>query len=122
VSDLDRILADDPVIEPSANFAARVMARVREEATAPPPIEFPWRRFLPGAITGAAAVLIVFGLIVANFDAAELAAQSAASPGPALDIAILQQPPVVAVLALAGSLALAWLTLRFTAGSKEHSF
>jgi len=47
MSDLDRILSGDPVIEPSAGFAARVMGQVRQEATAPPPIGLP--SSFPGA-------------------------------------------------------------------------
>jgi hypothetical protein len=50
---LDAILADEGEIVPSSGFLTRVMDRVEEEATAPPPIPFPWRRFLPGFVLAA---------------------------------------------------------------------
>jgi hypothetical protein len=46
--DLDRILLREAKITPSSGFARSVMAAVRNEATAPPPIPFPWKRALPG--------------------------------------------------------------------------
>lgn len=45
---IDRILAGEDRVEPSSGFLAAVMDRVREEAAAPPPIPFPWRRAVPG--------------------------------------------------------------------------
>jgi hypothetical protein len=42
------ILATDDELAPSSGFMARVMERVREEAAAPPPIPFPWKRAAPG--------------------------------------------------------------------------
>jgi hypothetical protein len=47
---LDAILADEGEIVPSSGFLARVMDRIEDEATAPPPIPFPWKRFLPGFV------------------------------------------------------------------------
>jgi hypothetical protein len=47
---LDAILADEGGIVPSSGFLARVMDRIEDEATAPPPIPFPWKRFLPGFV------------------------------------------------------------------------
>jgi hypothetical protein len=50
---IDQILASEPALVPSSGFAASVMERVREEAAAPPPIPFPWKRAMPGfVITG----------------------------------------------------------------------
>jgi hypothetical protein len=54
---IDRILAADQALVPSSGFLASVMDRVREEAAAPPPIPFPWKRALPGM----ALVAGVFG-------------------------------------------------------------
>jgi len=45
---IDRILATEEPLLPSSGFLASVMQGVREEAAAPPPIPFPWRRVLPG--------------------------------------------------------------------------
>lgn len=53
---IDRILAGEDRLVPSSGFAASVMERVREEAAAPAPIPFPWKRILPGMIVVAAAL------------------------------------------------------------------
>lgn len=57
----DRVLAQEDTIVPSSGFVARVMDAVEQEATAPAPIRFPWKRALPGlaACLALAAVLIV---------------------------------------------------------------
>ena len=49
-NEIDRILATEDALVPSSGFLAAVMDRVREEAAAPAPIPFPWKRVLPGAI------------------------------------------------------------------------
>ena len=122
MSDLDRILSGDSVIEPSAGFAARVMGQVRQEATAPPAIEFPWRRFLPGAITCAAILLIALGLMIANIDPTAVPVEPGAQLGPAFDIAMLSEPPAIAAIALLGSLLVAWLAARFAAMPRHETF
>ena len=48
--EIDRILATEDALVPSSGFLASVMERVREEAAAPAPIPFPWKRALPGMI------------------------------------------------------------------------
>jgi hypothetical protein len=57
---IDRILAADDQLVPSSGFLATVMERVREEAAAPPPIPFPWKRALPGLVL----VTCVLGWII----------------------------------------------------------
>jgi hypothetical protein len=47
---LDRILGAEEALAPSSGFMSAVMERVREEAAAPAPIPFPWKRVLPGAV------------------------------------------------------------------------
>jgi hypothetical protein len=47
---MDAILANEEELIPSSGFLATVMERVREEAAAPPPIPFPWKRVLPGMV------------------------------------------------------------------------
>ena len=47
---LDAILADEGEIVPSSGFLARLMDKIEDEAVAPPPIPFPWKRFLPGFV------------------------------------------------------------------------
>lgn len=54
-------------IEPSSGFAASVMERVREEAAATAascPIQFPWRRALPGLCMAVLAIAVCATLLV----------------------------------------------------------
>lgn len=60
---LDRILADDEELMPSSGFLTSVMGRVQEEAQAPAPIPFPWRRAIPGIVLVAG----VFGWAAIEF-------------------------------------------------------
>jgi hypothetical protein len=50
---IDEILAVERELVPSSGFLSSVMERVREEAAAPPPIAFPWKRFVPGMLVTA---------------------------------------------------------------------
>lgn len=65
---IDRILAAEEELLPSSGFLATVMERVQEEAAAPPPIPFPWKRAIPGILLatgvlgGSAIELVRFGL------------------------------------------------------------
>lgn len=54
---LDRILAGEEEIAPSSGFVSAVMERVREEAAAPAPIPFPWKRVVPGAVLALGGVV-----------------------------------------------------------------
>ena len=54
--DIERLLADEDEITPSAGFMASVMEAVEREATSPPPLEFPWLRALPGFLAMTAAL------------------------------------------------------------------
>ncbi len=49
-SNLDRILGAEEELAPSSGFLSVVMERVREDAAAPKPIPFPWKRVVPGAV------------------------------------------------------------------------
>ena len=62
--DLDRILSREEEIVPSSGFASSVMESIRSQATAPPPIAFPWKRALPGlaGIVCALVWLVVAGI------------------------------------------------------------
>jgi len=71
--EIERALRAEPLVEPSTGFAASVMAAVRAEATAPPPLAFPWRRALPAmAVAGLClvATAIAFGSAMASAPAA----------------------------------------------------
>jgi hypothetical protein len=50
---IDEILASETELAPSSGFLPSVMERVNEEASAPPPIPFPWKRALPGFVLAA---------------------------------------------------------------------
>jgi hypothetical protein len=51
-------------IMPSSGFVASVMDAVRQEAAAPQPIAFPWRRALPGLTAVGAASVMFFVAVV----------------------------------------------------------
>ena len=57
--ELDGILSKRDDIQPSSGFAGSVMDVVREQAAAPPPIPFPWRRALPVLVFAALALVVV---------------------------------------------------------------
>ncbi len=61
---VDRALLGERRIEPSADFAARVMLAVRAEADRGGGIEFPWSRLAPGL--AACAVLTVLGVVAVS--------------------------------------------------------
>jgi hypothetical protein len=60
---MDGILGTEEELVPSSGFLASVMERVREEAAAPPPIPFPWKRALPGFVVAVG----VFGWTAVEF-------------------------------------------------------
>ena len=59
---LDRIFSGEEDIVPSSGFVTTVMDAVRREATAPPPIPFPWKRALPGLAACACALPLLLGV------------------------------------------------------------
>ena len=113
-NEIDRILSTEDALVPSSGFLASVMERVREEATAPPPIPFPWKRALPGMLL-IAGVLCVGALQFAQH--AVPAAREFAVTVPQISAVVersLEQGSWVA-LALASAL-LSWLLSRRMAG------
>jgi len=111
---VDRILAGEEELVPSSGFLSSVMERIGEEAAAPPPIPFPWKRAVPGMVLAAG----VFGW--GAFELVRHGVSAAAGPGlslPRLGFAIgppLEQAGWVA-LAL-GVSGLSWLLSRRLAG------
>ena len=65
--DIDRILADEDMITPSAGFVTSVMEAVERNA-ATPPLEFPWLRALPGLIATTAALVVAIWHAVASLE------------------------------------------------------
>lgn len=67
--EIDRILREEEIV-PSPGFPARVMAAVRREAEALPPIVFPWKRAVP-ALAAAVFALAVSTVLLVESGAAE---------------------------------------------------
>jgi len=71
--EFDRIMSEEEIL-PSSGFAASVMEAVRREAAAPPPIPFPWKRALPGAVFAAATLIAILVVCTIKlFDSGSLA-------------------------------------------------
>lgn len=112
---MDEILATEDALVPSSGFAASVMEQVREEAAAPMPIPFPWRRAAVGMVL-ALGVFAWFGVELAQMVMRAIHTGTTASmeiPVPA--IAALGQWDWVAI-ALGITLA-SWVLARRLAGS-----
>ena len=58
-AELNSILSREDEILPSSGFTVSVMDAVRREASAPPPIPFPWKRALPGLIVAGFALALI---------------------------------------------------------------
>jgi hypothetical protein len=114
LSRIDHILASEEPLIPSSGFLASVMERVHEEATAPPPIPFPWKRTVPGMVLAAgvfgwgAFELVRYGLPAVG---------SIALTPPHLSAAVARPLEQVGWVALAlGASLLSWLLSRRLAG------
>jgi hypothetical protein len=114
-TEIDRILAAEEQLLPSPGFLASVMERVQEEAAAPPPIPFPWKRAIPGILLVAGVFgwggfeLLRLGLPAVGSIMLTPSHLSAAFIAPVEDAAWV-------ALALGASLA-SWLLSRRLAGS-----
>jgi hypothetical protein len=120
--EFDRALSEEIPIVSSSGFVNGVMEAVRQEASVPPPIPFPWKRALPGLAAGIVTLAaMVLGL-----------ATSAARPAPTAPvqsklIAVLHHAATIAneyginwiLLAMVITLACVMLSMRLTAGSKR---
>ena len=111
---IEAILASEEELIPSSGFLGSVMERVQEEAVAPPPIPFPWKRAIPG-------ILATSGVFA--WGAVELLRQGLpALSSPTLPLPHLPATLVVPVdqagwVALAlGATLLSWLLSRRLAG------
>lgn len=63
-NEIERALCNDETIEPTREFASRVMGAVRREVGEREALAFPWRRLLPGLI--ASMALTVAALVFAQ--------------------------------------------------------
>jgi hypothetical protein len=99
--ELDRTLSGEVDIVPSAGFVHGVMAAVHCEASAPPPIPFPWKRALPGLAAGALVFVMMIIVLVKNF--------SGAAPATSIQYRVL---PIVARVSDIGSMyGIGWVML-----------
>jgi hypothetical protein len=119
---VDAILASEEAIAPTSGFLAAVMERVEEEAKAPAPIPFPWKRALPGLVLacvvfGWCAVELVRWALSAITNLSPEAAQPTALHAPVSFASTFDQAGWI-TLALAISLA-SWLLARKLAGRSE---
>jgi hypothetical protein len=99
--DIDRALAADEAVVPTSGLATTVMARIRQQAAAPPPIPFPWLHALPGIV---ALVLVA----VAALHRPVFAADS----GLTFLLSSLHQPLVLAADVAMGSIGLGLVVMR----------
>ncbi|MGA7412970.1 MAG: hypothetical protein WBW33_21010 [Bryobacteraceae bacterium] len=97
--DLDEVLGRKDDIVPSSGFAAAVMEAVRREASAPPPLPFPWKRALLGLIAAALALLGIVIPAVTEF---------LQGTAPSVD---LVAPEFVGILKAANHLGMGWMAL-----------
>ncbi len=111
---LDRILASEEPLVPSSGFLAAVMERVQEEAGAPPPIPFPWKRALPGFVL-VAGVFGWGGVELVRLGLPALKQTTLATPHLPPGLVIPFEQAGWVALALALSLA-SWLLARRLAG------
>jgi hypothetical protein len=105
-ADFDRVLnpAGDSFL-PSSGFADAVMTAIAREAAAPAPIQFPWKRAVPGL---AAVVVVLAGLIAVLVSTVGRAFHSAA---PSASISILWQFHIAPVLSKTAATGTLWLLL-----------
>jgi hypothetical protein len=108
--DLDRILASEEPLEPSSGFAASVMTRVREAAAEPPPLPFPWLRFVLGALV-LAALAGFSGWMIATSPAARTSLSALAAM---LSNQRVSAPVATTVASLVGTYLLVRITLSWT--------
>ena len=99
--DIDRALRDEPEIVPSAGFAYRVMGAVRRQAEHQRAIPFPWKPLASGLAIS--VVVAVVGVVTGEAPPEVVASEGFVYVAPAL--AWLST-------ALAGSLGLAWWSVR----------
>jgi hypothetical protein len=111
--EIERILRDEELIEPSQWFSRHVMESVRREAAAAPaaapaPIAFPWQRWVAGL--AACGALIAAGAAALSSSAGELRPPALSLGDPFLAVAASGLGWTLA--ALAGTYLLTWLARR----------
>jgi hypothetical protein len=111
--DLDRILVSEEPLVPSSGFAASVVERARDAASAPPPLPFPWRRFVLGLLV-TVALSGVCGWSLARLHGIEAMRTAVGGALAAFADPRLARPLAGAAAAIVGTYLLVRLTLGFT--------
>ena len=120
--EFDRALSGEIPIVPSAGFVNGVMEAVRREASAPPPIPFPWKRALPGLAAGVVALAAMIAILVKDASRAPAAAspQSRLIPALAHAASVADQYGINWILlAMVITVACVMVSMRLTAGSRR---
>jgi hypothetical protein len=119
--ELDRMLSHslaEEEIVPSSGFTASVMEAVQREATAPPPIPFPWKRAVVGLVAAALTLVWVLVEIVSKLIHEAATPQSSATWASIVNLlrrAVNLDPGWLALAAaLTASLASVVLSMRLT--------
>jgi hypothetical protein len=111
---IENILATEEELIPTSGFLASVMERVEEEAAAPPPIPFPWKRAIPGIVLVA---IVLGGGVYALIRHGIPTMKGIALAAPHLSAAVSRPMEQAGWVALAlGASLLSWLLSRRLAG------
>jgi len=114
-ADLDQALAHpgDSLL-PSSGFADAVMASVLHDASAPPPLSFPWKRAIPGLASAVAAIVLLLAVlpsVLASASASAGPGAPASFAGHSLPASLSQINPAALGLTISVGLLLACLAL-----------
>ncbi len=91
---IDRLLAAQANVPgeqlvPSSGFVLSVMEAVHAEASEPPPLAFPWRRVLPGAIASLCGVAVFAIFLLRGWGAAAMVHPAALPPHESLALSLI---------------------------------
>jgi hypothetical protein len=113
--EIDRMLSLQDEILPSSGFTVSVMEAVLHEATAPPPIPFPWKRALPGLVIGAVALLLVLVAgVVAIVQTGQATPRQFSTPAPSAMLSLFHGGMESAVIWTLLSLVVAFVSVKLS--------
>ena len=113
----EHLAASTEQLTPSSGFVLSVMDAIHTQAVEPPPIAFPWRRVLPGAVA-ALGILVAFVLFIFMGNAGNVSSATQ----PHLIAALSSLTPVETAAAwtlLAGCLSLILAALSFRLANRR---